>query len=155
MFLAALLFVPFARQLAKDKIELGNNPINEKFEILVGIINDALLAGRGEVTLFDDNPKLMNLFSKDQANILIQFFYGTGNLTITLNYKYYQRELVFKKEFYHFREAKETAEFMTCLYRNLVHFPMHKSFQLTVNEMKQKYPSNPENWNSFILLDAI
>ena len=50
---------------------------------------------------------------------------------------------------------KETAEFMTCFYRNLVHFPMHKSFQLTVNEMKQKYPSNPENWNSFILLDAI
>lgn len=50
---------------------------------------------------------------------------------------------------------KETAEFMTCFYRNLVHFPMHKSFLLTVNEMKQKYPSNPENWNSFILLDAI
>lgn len=50
---------------------------------------------------------------------------------------------------------KETAEFMTCFYRSLVHFPMHKSFQLTVNEMKQKYPSNPENWNSFILLDAI
>lgn len=50
---------------------------------------------------------------------------------------------------------KETAEFMTCFYRNLVHFRIHKSFQLTVNEMKQKYPSNPENWNSFILLDAI
>ena len=105
LFLAALLFVPFARQLAKDKMELAANPINEKFGILVGIINDALLAGGGEVTLFDDNPKLMNLFSKDQANILIQFFYGTGNLTITLNYKYYQRELVFKKEFYHLREA--------------------------------------------------
>lgn len=50
---------------------------------------------------------------------------------------------------------KETAEFMTCFYRNLVHFSIHKSFQLTVNELKQKYPSNPENWNSFILLDAI
>lgn len=50
---------------------------------------------------------------------------------------------------------KETAEFMTCFYRNLVHSPIHKSFQLTVNEMKQKYPANPENWNSFILLDAI
>ena len=29
LFLAALLFVPFARQLAKDKIELAANPINE------------------------------------------------------------------------------------------------------------------------------
>lgn len=75
LLLAALLFVPFARQLEKGKMELAANPINEKFGILVGIINDALLAGRGEITLFDDNPKLMNLFSKDQANILIQFFY--------------------------------------------------------------------------------
>ena len=33
LFLAALLFVPFARQLAKDKMELAANPINEKFEI--------------------------------------------------------------------------------------------------------------------------
>lgn len=35
LFLAALLFVPFARQLAKDKIELANNPIIEKFELLL------------------------------------------------------------------------------------------------------------------------
>ena len=34
LFLAALLFVPFARQLAKDKMELAANPINEKFGIL-------------------------------------------------------------------------------------------------------------------------
>ena len=33
LFLAALLFVPFARQLAKDKMELAANPIDEKFEI--------------------------------------------------------------------------------------------------------------------------
>lgn len=33
LFLAALLFVPFARQLAMDKMELANNPIYQKFEI--------------------------------------------------------------------------------------------------------------------------
>ena len=35
LFLAALLFVPLARQLAKDKMELADNPINKKFETLV------------------------------------------------------------------------------------------------------------------------
>lgn len=35
LFLVSLLFVPFARQLAKGKIELANNPIIEKFEILL------------------------------------------------------------------------------------------------------------------------
>lgn len=39
LFLAALLFVPFARQLAKGKIELANNPIIEKFEILLNSKN--------------------------------------------------------------------------------------------------------------------
>ena len=33
LFLAALLFVPFARQLVMDKMELANNPIYQKFEI--------------------------------------------------------------------------------------------------------------------------
>lgn len=32
-FLASLLFVPFARQLVMDKMELANNPIYQKFEI--------------------------------------------------------------------------------------------------------------------------
>lgn len=35
LFLAALLLVPFARQLAKDKIELANNSIIEKFVLLL------------------------------------------------------------------------------------------------------------------------
>ena len=164
LFLAALLFVPFARQLAKDKMELAANPINEKFGILVGIINDALLAGGGEVTLFDDNPKLMNLFSKDQANILIQFFYGTGNLTITLNYKYYQRELVFKKEFYHLREAsiyqqKDVAnEFIELCQEKIMEHQRKVSYE-SVNGMKHPhqgtgYASDPTNVLSFMFTSA-
>lgn len=34
LLLAALLFVPFARQLAKDKMELAANPINESLGYL-------------------------------------------------------------------------------------------------------------------------
>lgn len=91
------LIVPFARQLVKDKVELKQTPINKKFELLVSIINDTLLEGRGEITLFDDDPRLMNLMSDDRRNLLIQFYYSTGNLTITLNYKYFQKELVHKE----------------------------------------------------------
>ena len=94
VFLLALIFVPFTRQLVKDKEELSRNPINKKFEILVGVINDTMLEGKGEITLFNDDPRLMNLMSEDKRNMLIQFYYSTGNLTITLNYKYLQKELV-------------------------------------------------------------
>lgn len=99
VFVLALIFVPFTRQLVKDKEELPRNPINKKFEILVGVINDIMLDGKGEVTLFEDEPRLMNLMSEERRNMLIQFYYSTGNLTITLNYKFFQKELVYKKQF--------------------------------------------------------
>ena len=99
IFVLALIFVPFTRQLVKDKEELSRNPINKKFEILVGVINDIMLDGKGEITLFDDDPRLMNLMSEDKRNMLIQFHYSTGNLTIILNYKFLQKELVYKKQF--------------------------------------------------------
>lgn len=99
IFVLALIFVPFTRQLVKDKEELSRNPINKKFEILVGVINDVMLDGKGEVTLFDDDPRLMNLMSDDKRNMLIQFYYSTGNLSITLKYKFLQKELVYEKQF--------------------------------------------------------
>ena len=99
IFVLALIFVPFTRQLVKDKEELSRNPINKKFEILVGVINDVMLEGKGEVTLFDDDPRLMNLMSDDKRNMLIQFYYSTGNLSITLKYKFLQKELVYEKQF--------------------------------------------------------
>ena len=98
VFVLALIFVPFTRQLVKDKEELSRNPINKKFEILVGAINEFMLDGKGEVTLFEDEPRLMNLMSEERRNMLIQFYYSTGNLTITLNYKFFQKELVYKKQ---------------------------------------------------------
>ena len=99
IFVLALIFVPFTRQLVKDKEELSRNPINKKFEILVGVINDIMLDGKGEITLFDDDPRLMNLMSDDKSNMLIQFYYSTGNLSITLKYKFLQKELVYEKQF--------------------------------------------------------
>ena len=99
IFVLALIFVPFTRQLVKDKEELSRIPINKKFEILVGVINDVMLDGKGEVTLFDDDPRLMNLMSDDKRNMLIQFYYSTGNLSITLKYKFLQKELVYEKQF--------------------------------------------------------
>lgn len=91
IFILALIFVPFTRQLIKDKEELSRNPINKKFEILVGVINDTMFNGKGEITLFEDNPRLMNLISENRSNMLIQFYYSTGNLTIILNYKYLKK----------------------------------------------------------------
>lgn len=97
LLIFAILIVPFTRQIVKDKVELRQTPINEKFKVLVSVINEVMLDGKGEITLFDDDPRLMNLMSDERRNMLIQFYYSTGNLTIILNYKYFQKELIHKE----------------------------------------------------------
>ncbi len=99
VLLLAFLVIPFTRQIMLDKCELARNPINKKFEILASMINDAMMRGRGKITLFDDNPRLMNMMSDDMQNMLVQFYYSTGNLTIYLKYKYFHKEMVYEKQF--------------------------------------------------------
>lgn len=99
VFILALLFLPFLRQIAKDKIELSQTTLPQKFEILFATINAGLMNGKGELTTFDDDPRQANMFDEDHPNMLIQFYYSTANLSITLKYKFLQKELVFKKDY--------------------------------------------------------
>ncbi len=103
LLILAMLIIPFTRQLVLDKEELRKTPINEKFKELVTIINSTMLNSEGEITLFDDDPRLMNLMSENMRNMLIQFYYSTGSLTIILNYKYFQKELIHKEVYNNLR----------------------------------------------------
>lgn len=86
VFIIAILIVPYMRQWAIDKVELTTNPIEKKFEVLVGMINNHLMNGLGEITLFDDDKRAMNLMADCRSNLLVQFYYNAGILTIILNY---------------------------------------------------------------------
>ncbi len=104
--LLALIILPFSRALMKDKAELHENPLDKKFVILISRINHLMMNGKGEVVKFKDDPRLINLFDENYPNMLLQFYYSTGTLTITLNYKYYNVELVKKMEFHNMRHAE-------------------------------------------------
>ncbi|MCR5454472.1 MAG: hypothetical protein K6F33_05745, partial [Bacteroidales bacterium] len=99
ILIVALIAIAFSRQLVMDKQELAATPINKKFEILASTINEGLLDGKGDLTVFDNDPHIMNLMSKQRQNMLIQFHYSTGHLSIFLNYKYYQKELKWECQF--------------------------------------------------------
>lgn len=104
--LLAMIFLPFSRALMKDRSELHENPMEKKFNILITRINDLLMNGRGEVVKFKDDPRMLNLFDDNHANMIINFYYSTGSLTITLKYKYYHVELVKKMQFDNMRQAE-------------------------------------------------
>lgn len=105
LLILAILIVPFFRQLILDRQELATIGIEKKFEVMVGIINDGLMDGLGEVTLFDNDSRTMNLFSDHKPNMLVQFYYSIGHLQVFLKYKYFQQELVFKKLFAGVRQS--------------------------------------------------
>lgn len=104
--LLAMIFLPFSRALMKDRAELHENPMEKKFNILITRLNDLLMNGKGEVVKFKDDPRMLNLFDDNHANMIINFYYSTGSLTITLKYKYYHVELVKKMQFDNMRQAE-------------------------------------------------
>lgn len=104
--LLALLILPFSRALMKDRTELYENPLDQKFGILISRINNLMMNGCGEITKFDDDPRMLNLFDKNHANMIINLYYSTGTLTITLKYKYFHVELVKKMQFHNMRQAE-------------------------------------------------
>lgn len=104
--LLAMIVLPFSRSLMKDRSELHENPMEKNFNILITRINDLLMDGKGEVVKFKDDPRMLNLFDDNHANMIINFYYSTGSLAITLKYKYYHVELVKKMQFDNMRQAE-------------------------------------------------
>lgn len=104
--LLAIIFLPFSRALMKDREELYENPLEQKFKILISRVNELLMSGHGEVVKFKDDPRMLNLFDENCANLLINFYYSTGTLTITLYYKYFNVELVKRMQFHNLRQAE-------------------------------------------------
>jgi len=86
----------FLTDLNKDNYDLQGQSLAEKFKFTVESLNDSAYNGQGSVTTLD--KRSFNLY-EDGSNQIIQFVYGTGHLTITWKYKYFQKEVVHEKQF--------------------------------------------------------
>lgn len=86
----------FFTDLNKDNYDLQGQSLAEKFSVITTAINEAAYNGRGRVTTLD--KRSFNLY-EDGQNQIINFQYGTGHLTITWKYKFFQKEIVHEKQF--------------------------------------------------------
>lgn len=102
ILIAIVLFIvfKFMNDLNKDKYDLQGTTLDEKFKVVVNMLNKAAFDGNGNITKLDS--KSFNLYEKG-SNQIINFHYGTGTLTITWRYKYFQKEVVHSKDFYETR----------------------------------------------------
>lgn len=98
LFIVIIIFIigSFVLSLNKDKNELKSQPLEKKFRGFVHMINNAAFKGTGSVSVID--KRSFNLYRKGE-NQIINFHYGTGHLTITWSYKFYQKEVGHKRSF--------------------------------------------------------
>jgi len=94
--IALFILFSFFKDVTKDKDDLRNTSVSEKFNVIVNAINNEAFNGNGSVTKLD--IRSFNLY-QNGSNQIIQFHYGTGHLTINWKYKYYQKEIVHEKTY--------------------------------------------------------
>lgn len=95
-----VIIIKFSLEKSKDKDDLHGRTLDEKFSTFVSSINNAAFNGSGYIKALDERS--FNL-CKNGENQIINFFYGTGHLTITWRYKYYQKEVKHERQFNHVR----------------------------------------------------
>ncbi|RMA56277.1 forkhead box protein [Ulvibacter antarcticus] len=124
LVIGIVLFILFSffRDANKDKDDLRNISLSEKFNVIVNTLNNAAYDGKGSVTNLD--KRSFNLYENGK-NQIIKFQYGTGHLTINWKYKYFQKEIVHEKTFNNVRnlslfEQKKIADNMINEMMNVV-----------------------------------
>jgi hypothetical protein len=118
----------FFSDLNKDNADLQGQSLIEKFAVIVSSINEAAYGGMGNVTSLD--KRSFNLY-QDGLNQIINFQYGTGHLTITWKYKYFQKEIVHEKQYNNVR--------------NLSLFEQQKIADNMISEMEQVVENHKNN----------
>lgn len=91
----AFLLIKFFIDYEKDNDDLNGQLLNEKFAVIVDVINEAAFNRCGTVKILDKRE--FNLYD-GTSNQFVKFQYGTGHLTIIWRYKYFQKEIIHQKQ---------------------------------------------------------
>ncbi|MFN8396324.1 MAG: hypothetical protein U0176_16990 [Bacteroidia bacterium] len=120
LIVVAYVLYRFFREYSKDSEDLSHETLHKKFSVIVHTINEAAFDGNGKITTLD--KRNFNLY-REGENQIIDFLYGTGHLTITWKYKYFQKEVVHSKQF------------PNC--RNLSNFEQQRIANIMIREMAE------------------
>jgi len=94
--IVAFILYKFISSLNKDNEVLNQQPLSQKFSVIVDLINKSAYNGQGDITVLD--KRSFNLYCEDH-NQIINFQYSTSSLTIIWKYKWFNNEIVHSKDF--------------------------------------------------------
>jgi len=84
----------FRNELKEDNDELKKQSLEDMFSYLIDGLNEYCYLGHGEITKI--GKQTLNIYKQSSCQI-INLLYGTGILTITWKFKYYQQEMIYKR----------------------------------------------------------
>lgn len=113
----------------KDSKELIGTSLDEKFKVIINLINNSAFNGEGEINEYD--KKHIYLINPVAGNQLVEFLYSQGMLSITWKYKYFQKELIHRRNFSNVR--------------NLSLFEQEKIANSMIEEMQIKVHNHKNN----------
>lgn len=122
------LLFRFFSDLNKDNYDLQYRTLEDKFQVVVNLINEFAYNGQGTITTLD--KRKFNLYQEGQ-NQIIHFQYSTGHLIITWKYKYFQKEIIHERQFDYVR--------------NISIFEQQKIADIMIKEMKQVVKNHMNN----------
>ena len=81
----------FFSSLSEDSSELTRVPMPEKFETIIHLLNNSFFNGEGKINVLD--KRTLNIY-KENDNKIVFLDYSTGHLTLTMKYKWFQKETI-------------------------------------------------------------
>ena len=97
----------FLLSLNSDNNELESLDLQEKFQVLLEILNNQIFEGDAFVTKLD--KRSFNL-GETASNKIVQFFYSTGNLSITFRTKQFGGEITCQRDFPNLRHVNNEKQ---------------------------------------------
>lgn len=85
----------FRAALRKDHDELEERSLESKFNIFIEGINQYCFQGSGGITKID--KRTLNIY-EDGSRQIVFLKYSTGILTVVWKIKYFQQEMIYKKD---------------------------------------------------------
>jgi hypothetical protein len=96
IIIIGIILIRFLIDLNKDNDDLQGRTLDDKFLVIVNMINEAAFNGNGAVIFL--HKRRFNLYQEGKHQI-IWFAYSTGHLTITWKFKYFQKEVIHERQF--------------------------------------------------------
>lgn len=94
VIIVGLIILKFCWSLLNDNLELNEQTLEQKFQIIVNILNMSAFDGNGKFSVVDKRE--FNLYGSNQV---INFLYSTGHLTITWKYSFIIKDIVHKRQY--------------------------------------------------------